>query len=182
MNNMRERAAGSWRASPFGLGKDLGGGAIRLRSGASAGDPVETLTRTGIGCRLLRRNSICCPAGSFWRSVGMLDSNLHRSCLHFAEWRGECDFGGVAADADSDQAIEVRLPRRVEQPPSTVEISLEDRVEIGRLKTVGITADEASRYIQRATEGNTDMGEVAADPARFNRLSSAVVCSSDDPR
>lgn len=74
------------------------------------------------------------------------------------------------------------MPRRVEQPPSTVEISLEDRVEIGRLKTVGITADEASRYIQRATEGNTDMGEVAADPARLNRLSSAVVCSSDDPR
>lgn len=73
----------------------------------------------------------------------MLDGNLHRSRLHFAKWRGKGDFGGVAADAIPDQTIEVGLPRRVEQPPPTLEIRLEDGVEITRLKAVGITADEA---------------------------------------
>ena len=57
----------------------------------------------------------------------------------------------------------MRLPRRVEQPPASVKIGFEDRVEIGWYEAIGVAADEARGNLKTAAERDPEMRKVAAD-------------------
>ena len=96
-------------------------------------------------------------------AVRPFDPNFYRPGIDQAERGRERDFGGVAADADSHQAVQRRLPRAVEQPPTPVQIGLEYGVEVGRREAERITGHKAGRYAERATERDAKMRKITAD-------------------
>ena len=70
----------------------------------------------------------------------------------------------------------------IEHPPAPPEVTLEDGMEVTRLKAVCVTAYESGRDVQRAAKCDSEMRKKSRQtPARRSRLSVAVVCSSEEP-
>src|SRR4051795_10327428 len=76
--------------------------------------------------------------------------------------RGSLSANTALSHADPHQAIQVGLPRRVEQPPASGKVGLEHGMKVARLQAIGITAHETRRDVQGAAERDAKMGKVAA--------------------
>ena len=94
---------------------------------------------------------------------GGVDGDFHEVQLEGSKKGGEGDVGGVAAVGDDDAVALGDGLHGVEGIPAVADVGFEPGVEVHGLEFMEETDDHAGGDIERAAEGDAEVGVVAAD-------------------